>query len=391
PLIDKYFKQSSPEIETWVFCLITINKEQFLPLFEEHVNKIGLNKVGLKFFKDIITANANTKIALREIVNRNHTTGVSTTKSPKLFAQFCDSLIKDYWVESEFERDLENFACSMTLFNYVDDKDILLKFYAKLLVKRLVNGTSQSEDAENRLISKLKEICVDFTCLVLNTACPILPSTSFTIPNELEETFKNVETFYQSKYTGRKLNWLFHLSKGRLKANYCKSIKCGYYFVVRNLRVYNSVISYDCVLTNTLKILITTKVLKLINVVEVGDTLSCYELNMDFKRDGKSKQNEQITNTRFTMLWYAVYNTMKIRKNMKFNDLVNEVIAKAGHRLKPKTSEIKNIINELLEKEYIKQILWTERKRVLCSKKLKTELLFNKLLPTAAGYSITVS
>ncbi|CAG8782033.1 17991_t:CDS:2, partial [Gigaspora rosea] len=71
-----------------------------------------------------------------EIVNRNHITGVSTTKSPELFAQFSDYLIKNYWVEREFERDLENF-----------------------IFKRLVNGTSRSEDVENSLISKLKEIC----------------------------------------------------------------------------------------------------------------------------------------------------------------------------------------------------------------------------------------
>ncbi|CAG8507229.1 15618_t:CDS:10 [Gigaspora margarita] len=439
-LIDKYFKQFSPEIETWVFCLITINKEQFLPLFEEHVNKICL-----KFFKDIIPTNINTKIeprayinalldvhrmcinmftvsrgdtsiispdkALKEIVNRNHITGVSTTKSSELFSQFCDSLIKNYWVENEFERDLENF---MTLFKYVEDKDIFLKFYANMLAKRLLNGTSRSKDVENSLISKLKEICgigytlkfqqmlndmglnkdlndqfkdyFDFAYLVLDDfSWPILKSTtSFTIPKELEESFKNFETFYQSKYTGRKLNWQFHLSKGELKTNYCKSRKYGYYFVVSLYQMgillqYNKNTSYTFeeleektgldtyVLTNTLKTLITTKVLKLINGVEVGDPLSCYELDMDFKSQEvriqlnipiKSNQNEdvQIINARRTMLWFAVYNTMKIRKNMKFNDLVDEVIAKVSHRFKPKRPEIKKLIDELLEKEFIERM-----------------------------------
>ncbi|CAG8802218.1 18425_t:CDS:2, partial [Gigaspora rosea] len=66
----------------------------------------------------------------------------------------------------------------------------------------------------------------------------------------------------------------------------------------------------DCVLTNTQKTLITTKVLKLINDTKVGDPSSCYELDMDFK----------------------------------------------NNRFEPKTPEIKNIINKLLEKEYIERM-----------------------------------
>jgi cullin 1 len=44
----------------------------------------------------------------------------------------------------------------MTVFKYVEDKDVFQKFYSKMLAKRLVNGTSASEDAESSMISKLK-------------------------------------------------------------------------------------------------------------------------------------------------------------------------------------------------------------------------------------------
>ena len=45
----------------------------------------------------------------------------------------------------------------MTIFKYIEDKDVFQKFYSKMLAKRLVNGTSASGDAETSMISKLKD------------------------------------------------------------------------------------------------------------------------------------------------------------------------------------------------------------------------------------------
>ena len=45
--------------------------------------------------------------------------------------------------------------------------------------------------------------------------------------------------FYQNKHSGRKLNWLFHLSKGELKTNYLKASKTGYTFQVGNNGYHN--------------------------------------------------------------------------------------------------------------------------------------------------------
>jgi cullin 1 len=49
----------------------------------------------------------------------------------------------------------------MTVFKYVEDKDVFQKFYSKTLAKRLVNGMSASDDNEESMISKLK---VGFVC-----------------------------------------------------------------------------------------------------------------------------------------------------------------------------------------------------------------------------------
>lgn len=47
----------------------------------------------------------------------------------------------------------------MTIFKYLEDKDVFQKFYSKNLAKRLVNGASASDDAEASMISKLKDAC----------------------------------------------------------------------------------------------------------------------------------------------------------------------------------------------------------------------------------------
>lgn len=47
----------------------------------------------------------------------------------------------------------------MALFKYVDDKDIFQKFYTRSLAKRLISGSSVSNDLEMVIISQLKSAC----------------------------------------------------------------------------------------------------------------------------------------------------------------------------------------------------------------------------------------
>lgn len=47
----------------------------------------------------------------------------------------------------------------MTVFKYIEDKDVFQAFYHKMLCKRLVNDTSASEEAERCMIAKLKHMC----------------------------------------------------------------------------------------------------------------------------------------------------------------------------------------------------------------------------------------
>lgn len=47
----------------------------------------------------------------------------------------------------------------MTVFKYIEDKDVFQKFYSKMLSNRLIKETSASEDAESSMIGKLKDAC----------------------------------------------------------------------------------------------------------------------------------------------------------------------------------------------------------------------------------------
>ena len=133
------------------------------------------------------------------------------------------------------------------------------KIYSKMLAKRLIHGNSISEEAEASMISKLKQRCgyeytvklqkmfTDITLsanlntrfgntevggalafnlkmLVLQSgAWPVNSSPStFALPPELAKCIKMFGKFYEAMHSGRKLNWLHHLSTADVKARFSK-------------------------------------------------------------------------------------------------------------------------------------------------------------------------
>lgn len=50
-------------------------------------------------------------------------------------------------------------SAQMTVFKYIEDKDVFQKFYSKMLARRLIYASSASDDAEANMISRLKEAC----------------------------------------------------------------------------------------------------------------------------------------------------------------------------------------------------------------------------------------
>lgn len=215
--------------------------------------------------------------ACRKFINDNIVTTVakSSSKSPELLARFTDLLLKRSAKNPE-EGEMEQLLNDvMVVFKYIEDKDVFQTFYSKMLAKRLIHGTSASEDLEGVMIGKLKSTCgyeytsklqrmftdmslsrdllerfktsletsatpgadvssllggVDFSVLVLATGSWPLqpPATNFSVPKELLACESLFQKFYQAQHSGRKLNWLHQLSKGEMRTRYLPAAKAGY-------------------------------------------------------------------------------------------------------------------------------------------------------------------
>jgi len=239
----------------------------------------------------------------------------SASKSPELLARFTDGLLKKSAKNPE-EQEMEQLLNDvMTVFKYIEDKDVFQTFYSKNLAKRLIHGASASEDLEGNMIGKLKSACgyeytsklqrmftdmtvsrdllerfktyledtgnsnigIDFNVLVLATGSWPLqpPSTNFSTPKDLVNSEQLFIKFYQAQHSGRKLNWLHQLSKGEIRMVYgrkyqlvCSTYQMG---ILLQFNQYDKMTTEELqiatqltesVLKNTLGSLIKTKILK---------------------------------------------------------------------------------------------------------------------------------
>lgn len=198
---------------------------------------------------------------------------------------------------------------------------------------------------------------------------------------ELEKVYSRFQQFYSEQHSGRKLNWLFHLSHGELKTNYLKASKVGYTFQVYTYTMgillhYNNTTSAsldelrsatglsDDVLQGQLMNLCKAKVLE--------ESNGRYDLNFNFKSkkirvnlrmNVKSEQKQESDETHRTieedrklLIQAAIVRIMKTRKTMKHVTLVQELINQVQSRFKPRITDIKKCIDILLEKEYIERV-----------------------------------
>ncbi|KAH6634455.1 Cullin [Chaetomium sp. MPI-SDFR-AT-0129] len=236
-------------------------------LLEIHTQYQGLVK---RAFRDEPEFTRSLDNACREFVNRNDVCKSGSNKSPELLAKYTDVLLRKSSTGVE-DTELENTLVQiMTVFKYIEDKDVFQKFYSRMLARRLVHSNSSSDDAETSMISKLKEACgfeytnklqrmfqdmqiskdlnsgfrehvqavgskgLDSTYSILGTGFwPLTPpGTNFNPPGEVAADCERFSRFYKNKHDGRKLTWLWQLCKGEVKANYVKNAKMPYTFQV---------------------------------------------------------------------------------------------------------------------------------------------------------------
>ncbi|KIK65002.1 hypothetical protein GYMLUDRAFT_39413 [Collybiopsis luxurians FD-317 M1] len=356
--------------------------------------------------------------ACREFVNRNAATGSSSTKSAEIIAKYADMLLRknnNKMAEEDLEGALNGV---MVLFKYLEDKDVFQTFYTTKLSKRLIHGISASDESEASMISKLKEACgfeytnklqrmftdvslskdltdnfkermsqshddmdITFSIMILGTNFwPLSPPMhEFVVPAEILTTYNRFQKYYQYKHAGRKLTWLWNLSKNELRANYLNQkyilMTSSYQMAVLVLYNKNDTMSLDeifaatsiskDILTQVLAVLVKAKIL-------INEESEQYDLNPGFKSkkirvnlnlpvraEVKQESNEilkAVDENRKYAIQAAIVRIVKARKTIKIQALIQEVILQISHRFAPKIPDIKKGIEMLIEKEYIERV-----------------------------------
>jgi len=186
------------------------------------------------------------------------------TRTAQYLSLFVDDMfrrgLKGMSSDAEIDTSLEQV---ITVFRFLQDKDVFENFYKQHLSRRLLTGRSVSDEAEKSMISKLKSECghqytsklegmfqdmrtsedlmkqfarrtgssgtsapggVEMKVSVLTSGFwPGPPGAPCKLPNEISECCHRFETFYLSLHSGRRLTWQPNYGSADIKAHMPKS------------------------------------------------------------------------------------------------------------------------------------------------------------------------
>ncbi|KYQ93604.1 cullin C [Tieghemostelium lacteum] len=179
-------------------------------------------------------------------------------KSPEFISLFIDEKLKKGLKgvsDEEIDVILDKI---LTLFRFIQEKDVFEKYYKQHLAKRLLLGRSVSDDAERTMIAKLKTECgyqftsklegmftdmklsvdtmtgfrnrlqetkktlpIDLNVHVLTTGFwPTQNTANCILPREILQCCETFKSYYLSNHNGRLLLWQTNMGTAEIKANF---------------------------------------------------------------------------------------------------------------------------------------------------------------------------
>ncbi|KAI1743699.1 ubiquitin ligase subunit CulD [Xylaria scruposa] len=230
---------------------------------------------------------------------------------------------------------------------------------------------------------------LDLNVSILSAAAwPTYPDTQLILPDEVASQIEQFDAYYVNKHTGRRLTWKHSLAHCVVKASFNKGPKellvSAYQAVV--LTLFNQTdepMSYQQIaersglsgqdLDRTLQSLACGKVRVLAKTpkgkdINPTDTFTVNKAFSDPKfrikinqiqlketKEENKETHERVARDRQFETQAAIVRIMKSRKTMSHSNLVAEVINQTKKRGAVDTSEIKQNIEKLIEKDYLER------------------------------------
>jgi cullin 1 len=248
PMLDIFENYVTRLGKDYVASFLTSQKDPKDYVDSLHALYTQFTQLRLEVFAQESQFKASLDKAFRSILNDRS----EEVKSAELLARYGDIFLKKNAKSNLSEQEIDVKLSNMTaLFRFIDQKDVFQQKYSKAMAKRMIYNTGLSDDIEQGMISRLRDICgaeyanklarmvtdielsndlnvqfkdfmgshsldMDLNVRVLQFGpWPLSKATeNLSLIPLFEQSVDKFNQFYVDRYNGRKLNWLHYLSRG---------------------------------------------------------------------------------------------------------------------------------------------------------------------------------
>ncbi|CAG2119509.1 unnamed protein product [Medioppia subpectinata] len=212
---------------------------------------------------------------------------------------------------------------------------------------------------------------------------------TFTIPEELGSGISSYQAFYINKHQGRKLTWVYAKSRGDIQyrcpngKNFVFTASVFQMAIMLLFNRYDEMSIEDIQKNTDIKVELLVQILKIFLKVKlllcVASTkdeselkaTDVMKLNTNYKnkklrininvpiktvdKEDDERTHRQIDESRKFVIEAAIVRIMKMRKSLKHQELVGEVLNHIGAKFSPTVPMIKKGIEELIQREYLER------------------------------------